>query len=167
MGWDWDEVGEGPWETRVDEGLGVGWGVRWVSRRLTCFATPVTGFVVGHAGLLQALAMLLVAYLILALTVLSVCAIATNGAVRGGGAYCILQRRWTGVWALLSYSGEERAPPCIPWGVGQEGTSSNECPADRLVWGSGQTRPDTVVLLSSSPGVFPAAILVLLDHPVS
>jgi potassium/chloride transporter 9 len=51
-----------------------------------------SGFVVGHAGLLQALAMLLVAYFILALTVLSVCAIATNGAVRGGGAYCILQR---------------------------------------------------------------------------
>lgn len=52
-----------------------------------------SGFVVGHAGLLQALAMLLVAYIILALTVLSVCAIATNGAVRGGGAYCILPHR--------------------------------------------------------------------------
>lgn len=62
-----------------------------MSHPLTCFATPVPGFVVGHAGLLQALAMLLVAYFILALTVLSVCAIATNGAVRGGGAYCILQ----------------------------------------------------------------------------
>lgn len=61
-----------------------------VSFPLTCFATPIPGFVVGHAGLLQALAMLLVAYFILALTVLSVCAIATNGAVRGGGAYCIL-----------------------------------------------------------------------------
>lgn len=47
----------------------------------------------GHAGLLQAMAMLLVAYIILALTVLSVCAIATNGAVRGGGAYCILPLR--------------------------------------------------------------------------
>lgn len=58
--------------------------------------SPFSGFVVGHAGLLQALAMLLVAYIILALTVLSVCAIATNGAVRGGGAYCILQHRWTG-----------------------------------------------------------------------
>uniref|UniRef100_A0A6I8PGC5 Solute carrier family 12 member 9 n=1 Tax=Ornithorhynchus anatinus TaxID=9258 RepID=A0A6I8PGC5_ORNAN len=39
------------------------------------------GFVVGHAGLLEALAMLFVAYFILVLTVLSVCAIATNGAV--------------------------------------------------------------------------------------
>lgn len=57
--------------------------------RVTSFSSP-SGFVVGHAGLLQALAMLLVAYIILALTVLSVCAIATNGAVRGGGAYCIL-----------------------------------------------------------------------------
>lgn len=54
------------------------------------FAFSILGFVVGHAGLIQAMAMLLVAYFILALTVLSVCAIATNGAVRGGGAYCIL-----------------------------------------------------------------------------
>ena len=76
-----------------------------MSRHLTCFATPVPGFVVGHAGLLQALAMLLVAYVILALTVLSVCAIATNGAVRGGGAYCILNLggRWSGLFCLMGF----------------------------------------------------------------
>lgn len=48
------------------------------------------GFVVGHAGLYQALAMFAVAYFIIGMTVLSVCAIATNGALDAGGAYCIL-----------------------------------------------------------------------------
>lgn len=95
--------------------VGVG-----VSHPLTCFATHVAGFVVGHAGLLQALAMLLVAYFILALTVLSVCAIATNGAVRGGGAYCILQCCWIGVWALPSCREEEGVPPPSLGGQGKE-----------------------------------------------
>ncbi|XP_067157828.1 solute carrier family 12 member 9 isoform X2 [Apteryx mantelli] len=45
------------------------------------------GFVVGHAGLYQALAMFAVAYFIIGMTVLSVCAIATNGALDAGGAY--------------------------------------------------------------------------------
>jgi potassium/chloride transporter 9 len=50
----------------------------------------VSGFIVGQAGLLEALAQLILAYIILELTVLSINAISTNGAVEGGGAYCIL-----------------------------------------------------------------------------
>ncbi|XP_068588009.1 solute carrier family 12 member 9-like, partial [Cebidichthys violaceus] len=50
------------------------------------------GFMVGHSGLYQAIAMLLVAYFIICMTVLSVCAISTNGALDAGGAYYMISR---------------------------------------------------------------------------
>ena len=63
------------------------------------------GFIIGQAGLIQALIMLVIgnnysfgdyrkflAFLIIALTVTSVCAISTNGAVEAGGAYFMISR---------------------------------------------------------------------------
>ncbi|XP_028817982.1 solute carrier family 12 member 9 isoform X1 [Denticeps clupeoides] len=50
------------------------------------------GFVVGQCGLYQTVAMLLVAYFIISMTVLSVCAISTNGALDAGGAYYMISR---------------------------------------------------------------------------
>ncbi|KAM4743219.1 solute carrier family 12 member 9 [Anableps anableps] len=50
------------------------------------------GFLVGHAGLYQGIAMFMVAYFIISMTVLSVCAISTNGALDAGGAYYMISR---------------------------------------------------------------------------
>ncbi|KAM4627334.1 solute carrier family 12 member 9 isoform 2-T2 [Polymixia lowei] len=50
------------------------------------------GFVVGQCGLYQTIAMFLVAYIIISMTVLSVCAISTNGALDAGGAYYMISR---------------------------------------------------------------------------
>ncbi|WFD35463.1 hypothetical protein MCUN1_002317 [Malassezia cuniculi] len=50
------------------------------------------GFILGQAGLLGALFLLLLSYMIDVLTVLSLNAISTNGQVRGGGAYYLISR---------------------------------------------------------------------------
>ena len=50
------------------------------------------GFILGQSGLLGMMAMLIASYLINLVTTLSISAIATNGTVRGGGAYYLISR---------------------------------------------------------------------------
>ncbi|KAK1878841.1 Solute carrier family 12 member 9 [Dissostichus eleginoides] len=77
-----------------DRKLGVLFGVV-VPTLLSMFSVVVflrIGFVVGQAGVYQSIVMFLVAYLIITMTVLSVCAISTNGALDAGGAYYMISR---------------------------------------------------------------------------
>merc|ERR1711981_608629 len=50
------------------------------------------GYLVGYSGLPSALAIIFTSYLIIAMTVLSLCALCTNGAVESGGAYYMISR---------------------------------------------------------------------------
>ncbi|XP_013886608.1 solute carrier family 12 member 9 isoform X2 [Austrofundulus limnaeus] len=74
--------------------LGVMFGVV-IPTLLSMFSVVVflrVGFVVGQAGLYHSIAMLLVAYFIITMTVFSICAISTNGALDAGGAYYMISR---------------------------------------------------------------------------
>jgi solute carrier family 12 (potassium/chloride transporters), member 9 len=55
------------------------------------------GFAVGQLGFFLTVLELLLAYGIILLTVLSLCAVSSNGAVEGGGVYCMFLR-------LIKYS---------------------------------------------------------------
>jgi hypothetical protein len=49
---------------------------------------PISGLVAGQLGFLLTVTELLLAFTIILLTVLSLCAVSSNGAVEGGGVYC-------------------------------------------------------------------------------
>jgi solute carrier family 12 (potassium/chloride transporters), member 9 len=67
------------------------------------------GFILGQSGLVGMLVMLVAAYVINLVTTLSLSAVASNGTVRGGGAYYLISRslgpEFGGAIGLVSYLG--------------------------------------------------------------
>jgi len=67
------------------------------------------GFILGQAGLLGMLGLLVAAYIINLVTTLSISAVASNGTVRGGGAYYLISRslgaEFGGSIGIVSYLG--------------------------------------------------------------
>ncbi|KAK5051032.1 hypothetical protein LTR84_003591 [Exophiala bonariae] len=67
------------------------------------------GFILGQSGVVGMLAMLSAAYLINLVTTLSISAVASNGTVRGGGAYYLISRslgpEFGGAIGIVSYLG--------------------------------------------------------------
>ena len=77
------------------------------------------GFILGQGGVVGMMGMLIVAYLINLVTTMSISAVASNGTVRGGGAYYLISRslgtrvRWQHwdcflSWMHLQYGNECR-----------------------------------------------------------
>ncbi|RMZ82821.1 hypothetical protein DV737_g1924, partial [Chaetothyriales sp. CBS 132003] len=67
------------------------------------------GFILGQSGLIGMLGMLIAAYVIDLITTLSLSAVASNGTVRGGGAYYLISRslgpEFGGAIGIVSYMG--------------------------------------------------------------
>jgi solute carrier family 12 (potassium/chloride transporters), member 9 len=67
------------------------------------------GFILGQGGVIGMLGMLVAAYVIDLVTTMSISAVASNGTVRGGGAYYLISRslgpEFGGAIGLVSYMG--------------------------------------------------------------